>query len=227
MEGTGVALKVSLSGKIYKRFSFVLEEDIRPRDDFREAGWFLTTGEINYRILPNLRVGAGYMSLVRYKASEELRNRYYLYASGSHRFGTFKIAVRERFQSTYKKNGLHPTNYLRSMFTLSYRIASSGFEPFIYVEPFNNVGYNGKMRADKIRYSAGCDYRMDPKPHPALLSLPYLQCIRSDQLPSWHRPDLFSPVLIQAGRHLSTKRKETYRYAFMRKPFYRPKALFY
>ena len=35
------------------------------------------------------------------------------------------------------------------------------------------------------------------------------------------------PVLIQAGRHLSTKRKETYRYAFMQKPLYRPKALFY
>jgi len=33
-------------------------------------------GEINYRILPNLRMGAGYMSLVRYKASEELRNRF-------------------------------------------------------------------------------------------------------------------------------------------------------
>lgn len=69
--------------------------------------------------------------------------------------------------------------------------------------------------------------RMVPYHRRALLSLPYLQCIRSDQLPSWHRPDLFSPVLIQAGRHLSTKRKETYRYAFMRKPFYRPKALFY
>ena len=51
-------------------------KNIRPRDDFREAGWFLTTGEINYRILPNLRVGAGYMSLVSYKASEELRNRF-------------------------------------------------------------------------------------------------------------------------------------------------------
>ena len=39
MEGTGVALKVSLSGKIYKRFSFIFEEDIRPRDDFREAAF--------------------------------------------------------------------------------------------------------------------------------------------------------------------------------------------
>ena len=163
MEGTGVALKVSLSGKIYKRFCFIFEEDMRPRDDFREAGWFLTTGEINYRILPNVRAGAGYMSLVRYKASEEVRNRYYLYASSSHRFGAFKIAIRERFQSTYKKNCLHPTNYLRSMLTLSCRIASSEFEPFVYVEPFNNVGYNGKMHADKIRYSAGCDYRMNTK----------------------------------------------------------------
>jgi len=110
MEGTGVALKVSLSGKIYKRFSFVLEEDIRPRDDFREAGWFLTTGEINYRILPNLRAGAGYMSLVRYKASEEVRNRYYLYASGSHRFGAFKIAIRSAFRArTGKIACIRPT----------------------------------------------------------------------------------------------------------------------
>ncbi len=38
IEGTGVALKVSLSGKIYKRFFFVLEEDIRLRNDFRKAG---------------------------------------------------------------------------------------------------------------------------------------------------------------------------------------------
>ena len=163
IEGTGVALKVSLSGKIYKRFFFVLEEDIRLRNDFRKAGWFLTTGEINYRILPHLRVGAGYMSLVRRKASEDVRNRYYLYASGSHRLGALKIAIRERFQSTYKKNCLHPTNYLRCMLTLSYRIASSGFEPFIYIEPFNNVGYNGKMRADKIRYSSGCDYRINTR----------------------------------------------------------------
>lgn len=162
-EGAGVALKISLSGKIYKRFSFLVEEDIRPRDDFREAGWFLATGEINYRILPALRTGVGYMSLVRYKASEEMRNRYYLYVSGSHRFGLFKVAIRERFQSTYKKGGAHPTNYLRSMLTLSCRIASSGFEPFAYVEPFNNVGYDGKMRADKIRYSAGCDYRISPR----------------------------------------------------------------
>ena len=163
MEGAGVAFKLSLSGKIYKRFSFLLEEDVRPRDDFREAGWFLTTGEINYRILPNLRAGAGCMSLVRYKASEEVRNRYYFYASGSHRFGAFKIAIRERFQSTYKKGCLHPTNYLRSMLTLSCRIASSGFEPFVYIEPFNNTGYKGKMHADKIRDSTGCDYRMNPQ----------------------------------------------------------------
>ena len=60
MEGTGVALKVSLSGKIYKRFSFVLEEDIRPRDDFRnQLSHFaeLTGGSRLYVISPLQGIG--------------------------------------------------------------------------------------------------------------------------------------------------------------------------
>lgn len=163
MEGAGVALKVSLSGKVYKRLSFLVEEDIRPHIDFRRAEWFLTTGELNYRIVPNLRVGAGYMSLVKYKASEEERNRYYFYTAGSHTFGSVKVAIRERIQSTYKKDCLHPTNYLRSMLTISYLVPSCHFSPFVYIEPFNNVGYKGKMHTDKIRYSTGCDYNMSKK----------------------------------------------------------------
>ena len=42
MEGAGVYFKASLCGKIYKHLSFLVEEDIRPRDDFKEAEWFLT-----------------------------------------------------------------------------------------------------------------------------------------------------------------------------------------
>ena len=162
MDGAGIAFKVSLSGRLYKRFAFLLEEDARPREDLREAGWFLTTGEVNYRLLPEVRVGAGYMSLIRYKASEEARNRYYLYTAGSHRFGAFKVALRERFQSTYKRGAPRPTGYLRSMLTLSYRISASGFEPFVYIEPFNNTASGRKLHTDKIRYSAGCDYRIGP-----------------------------------------------------------------
>ena len=65
MEGAGVYFKASLCGKIYKHFSFLVEEDIRPRDDFKEAEWFndtrnkmrsdkirFSTGS-NYQLNPN------------------------------------------------------------------------------------------------------------------------------------------------------------------------------
>ena len=110
MEGAGVYFKASLCGKIYKHLSFLVEEDIRPRDDFKEAEWFLTTVEVNYKFNKYLLAGSGYMSLARYKASDELRNRYYLYATGTYSAGRFTLSVRERFQSTYKVHAEHPNN---------------------------------------------------------------------------------------------------------------------
>lgn len=162
MDGAGIAFKVSLSGKIYHKFSYLIEEDIRPKPDFRQAEWFLSTGEINYRINPCLKAGVGYMLLNQYKATNELRNRYYFYALASHPLGKgFTLALRERFQSTYKVNADHPKNYLRTMLTLSYKAGKSGLTPFTYAELFNDTRYQGKMHTDRIRLSAGSDYRLN------------------------------------------------------------------
>lgn len=161
MDGTGVAFKVSLSGKLYHNFSWLVEEDIRPKHDFRQAEWFLTTGEINYSYNRNVKAGIGYMMLNQYKASNELRNRYYLYASCTYPIGPFSLCLRERFQSTYKVDGEHPKNYLRTMLTLSYKIGKTGFIPFCYGELFNDTGYQGKMHTDRIRLSAGSDYKLN------------------------------------------------------------------
>ena len=161
MDGTTVAFKASLSGKIYRNFSFLIEEDIRSRSDLRQMEWFLTTGEVNYRINRYLKTGVGYMSLCKYKAADELRNRYYLYATGAYPVGRFTFSIRERFQSTYKVGGDHPKNYLRSMFNVSYKIGKTGLAPFAYIELFNDTGYQGKMSTDRIRFSAGSDYKLN------------------------------------------------------------------
>lgn len=162
MDGASIAYKVSLSGKVYKKLSFLVEEDIRPKLDFSQAEWFLTTGELNYRINPHLKAGVGYMLLNHYKASDELRNRYYFYASISYPVGPFAVSLRERFQSTYKVDTTHPKNYLRTMLTLSYKAGKSGFIPFSYAELFNDTGYKGNLHMDRIRLSAGSDYRLNP-----------------------------------------------------------------
>ena len=180
MEGAGVYFKASLCGKIYKHLSFLVEEDIRPRDDFKEAEWFLTTVEVNYKFNKYLLAGSGYMSLARYKASDELRNRYYLYATGTYSAGRFTLSVRERFQSTYKVHAEHPKNYLRSMLTLSYKIGKSGFCPFAYTEVFNDT--RNKMRSDKIRFSTGSNYQLNPNKPKSLIS--YLPLTK--KLKWWH-----------------------------------------
>ena len=161
MDGIGVYFKANFSGRIYKGLSFLIEEDFRPREDFKEAQWLLSTAELNYRIAQPIVVGAGYMSLIRYKDSSQQRNRYYFYATGSHKIGHFTLSIRERFQSTYKKQAEHPSNYLRSMFNISYKIPKTNFSPFSYVEVFNNTSKS--LKADKIRLSAGTNYRLNAK----------------------------------------------------------------
>ena len=61
---------------------------------------------------------------------------------------------------TYKVHAEHPKNYLRSMLTLSYKIGKSGFCPFAYTEVFNDT--RNKMRSDKIRFSTGSNYQLNP-----------------------------------------------------------------
>lgn len=161
IDGAGVAFKVTLTGKIYKKLSFMIEEDVRPNKSFCEAEWFLTTGELNYSFNRYLVGGAGYMLLCKYKSAEELRNRYYVFATASYPVGNFTFSLRERFQSTYKTESLHPANYLRSMLNVSYHIAKTGFSPFAYIEVYNNTGSRKSMNTDKIRYSAGTNYRLD------------------------------------------------------------------
>ncbi len=47
----------------------------------------------NYRINRYFKAKAGYMLLCHYKASKELRNRYYIYAAGVYPIGNFSFSI--------------------------------------------------------------------------------------------------------------------------------------
>ena len=161
-EGVGVYFKVSLQGKLYPSLHYLVEEDFRPDQEGNGIGYSLTSGELNWRLHRQLRLGAGYSYLSRPGNRTEQRHRYYLYANGQLPLGSFQLALRERFQSTYKIHQPTPTNFLRTMLTLSYRRGKSAFSPFSYVELFNGVGQHKKAHLDKIRLSGGCNYRLNP-----------------------------------------------------------------
>ena len=159
LEGVGYGLRTTVTGKIYKNFSFFFEEDVRFRNDMY-AEWFITTGEINYQILPKyLRGGAGYISFIQYEGDHIIRHRFYLNLIGSYTLGNFKFDLRERYQGTHTKGKSGLSHTLRSRLKISYPIGKSGFAPYVYIEPFNNL--KKKMHIDKIRYAVGCTYKID------------------------------------------------------------------
>ncbi|MDO4755374.1 MAG: DUF2490 domain-containing protein [Parabacteroides sp.] len=159
IEGVGYGIRGTLSGKIYKRFSFFFEEDVRFGNQMNPE-WFLTTAEINYKIMPKYLVGGvGYMSFIQYQGAKEVRNRYYLYLTGSYALGNFRFFLRERFQSIYTVGKSGSSDALRSRLQITYPIKNSGFTPYVYIEAFNNL--KKKMRMDKLRYAIGCTYKID------------------------------------------------------------------
>ncbi len=161
-EGFSQALKISLTGKIYKNLSFTVEEDLRSAIDFSQLQWLLGTAELNYKIHPRIKAGVAYMHLLNLYDNTQHRHRYLLYVTAKQPCGSFVFSVRERFQSTYAKHKKQPTSYLRSMLTLQYHIPKSDFYPFVYAETFNNT-YRGSMVLDRLRLSAGCDYRLNSR----------------------------------------------------------------
>lgn len=162
-EGSNLAMRISLSEQIDRNWSVLVEEDLRTGESLSSMQWLLSVAEINYTICPALSGGIGYTNLFNFHDHTETRHRYYLYVQGNYSIRQFRLSLQERFQSTYNRKAAHPTNYLRSKLTVSYRLPSLKLEPFVYVEPFNNTGYRGKLRTDRIRLSGGTTYRITPK----------------------------------------------------------------
>lgn len=103
-EGFSQALKISLTGKIYKKLSFVVEEDLRSAIDFSQMQWLLGTAELNYKIHPQIKAGIAYMHLLNLYDNTQHRHRYLLYVTAKQPCGPFVFSIRERFQSTYAKH---------------------------------------------------------------------------------------------------------------------------
>ena len=150
-------IKINLSGKIYKQFSFLITEEIRSDMDFSSTNWLFSTAEFNYKIKPWIKTGVAYVHILNTHHSEQNKNRYVLYATAEHRTKQFIFSFRERFQGTYSKNSSKPNNCLRARFLIKYKINKTSLTPYIFVETFNNT-YHVQMKLNKIRFSAGCNY---------------------------------------------------------------------
>ena len=180
----GVEKKINKKWSVGAEFEYRLKDNIEPGKGWgAPSRWNIAVGA-EFKVLPALKLDAGYKFMRDYslfewnEAQQEETEAFWgtkhrLYASFTATFkaGDFKIALRERWQYTYRpevpdvtydwdKDRLEPVkgkgkNVVRSRLQFSYDKKKAWYEPYASAEVYIADGL------DKIRYTAGCEFKFN------------------------------------------------------------------
>ena len=189
----GSILSVEVTKKLTKGLNLSFEEEHRSYLNLSATNRFSHSLDLSYKPLKYLKVGGAY-NLMNYNRGEkgwEIRHRYYFYTTGYLDVGRFTVSLRERFQST-KRQGVpetakraNPKLYLRSRLNVDYNIRKSKFEPFASVELFNTLNDPRNNRMDRVRLTAGTDYKLK-KNHAVQVYYRYTNNLDEDEISIHH-----------------------------------------
>lgn len=144
----GGRLSVSIDKKLARGLHVSLEEEIRMDNNFGSFDRFHTTLGLSYKVNDYLKLGVGYAMINPYSSSNSAfkgsRHRLMLDATGSLRFGDWRLSLRERFQATYRSGDMNEYQNPRTALTLKSRLKLSykglrRLEPYAYVELRNTL----------------------------------------------------------------------------------------
>lgn len=144
----GGRLSVSVDKKLARGLHISLEEEIRMDNNFGSFDRFHTTLGLSYKVNDYLKLGVGYAMINPYSSSDgafkSSRHRLMLDATGSLRFGDWRLSLRERFQATYRSGDMNEYQNPRTALTLKSRLKLSykglrRLEPYAYVELRNTL----------------------------------------------------------------------------------------
>lgn len=144
----GGRLSVSVDKKLARGLHISLEEEIRMDNNFGSFDRFHTTLGLSYKVNDYLKLGFGYAMINPYSSSDgafkSSRHRLMLDATGSLRFGDWRLSLRERFQATYRSGDMNEYQNPRTALTLKSRLKLSykglrRLEPYAYVELRNTL----------------------------------------------------------------------------------------
>lgn len=144
----GGRLSVSIDKKLARGLHVSLEEEIRMDNNFSSFDRFHTTLGLSYKVNDYLKLGVGYAMINPYSSSNSAfkssRHRLMLDATGSLRFGDWRLSLRERFQATYRSGDMNEYQNPRTALTLKSRLKVSykglrRIEPYAYVELRNTL----------------------------------------------------------------------------------------
>ena len=155
----GGRLSFTLDKKIVRRLHVSLEEEVRFDNNFGAFDRLQSTLSLNYKIHPNIKIGAGYALINGYstsaKAFKNARHRFMIDVKGTLKYGSWNLSLKERMQLTHRTGDYNvyqnPANalMLKSRLTAKY-LGFGKVEPYAYFElrnylnaPVINTAYDG------------------------------------------------------------------------------------
>ena len=185
----GLWTSAAVEKKINKKWSVDAHFKYRLKDNIDGSGWgeparWAAGVGVSYKVLSRLKLDAGYEFIRDHscyewnEAQQEetegfwgSKHRVYASFTASFKAQNIKIALRERWQYTYRpevadvtydweKDRLEPKkgkgrNVSRTRLQLSYDKKKAWFEPYISAEVFMASEFQ------KLRYTAGCEFKLN------------------------------------------------------------------
>ena len=142
----GGRVAVSIDKKIVKGLHVSLEEEARFDNNFRSFDRLQTNLELKYKVHRNIKLGMGYAMINGYdadtKAFKGIRHRLTADITGTLHLGQWNLALKERFQTTWRTGNYNPYQNPKAALMLKSRLSVryKGFakvEPYLYFEMRN------------------------------------------------------------------------------------------
>ena len=165
----GGRLSFTLDKKIVRRLHVSLEEEVRFDNNFGAFDRLQSTLSLNYKIHPNIKIGAGYALINGYSSSsaafKNARHRFMFDVKGTLKYGDWNLSLKERMQLTHRTGDYNVYQNPQNALTLKSRVKAlyKGFgkvQPYAYFEvrnylnaPVIEAAYDGNIYVSLDDYS--------------------------------------------------------------------------
>ena len=155
-------LSLTLDKKLARGLHLAIEEEVRFDNNLAAFDRFHTTVALSYKANDHVKFGIGYALINPYSSAaaafKSTRHRLMLDATGSLRFGQWRLSLKERLQATYRSGEMNQYQNPRTALTLKSRLKLQ-YKGMRRLEPYAGIELRHALNAPLISaYYNGSSY---------------------------------------------------------------------
>ncbi|WP_111707318.1 DUF2490 domain-containing protein [Lutibacter citreus] len=161
---------INLEYKLNKKWSFVLEEQLRLDENISEIGEYFTQLNTEYSLSKKFKIGVGLRYIKENDNEGKIQGyedhfRFHLETSYKHKIDNFTLKYRLRYQNKNElgvsnSEGDYANQNIRFKTSIEYNFKKWKLDPKISAEIFNHLEKGEENGFSKYRLSIGTDYKL-------------------------------------------------------------------